>query len=704
MLSPFYNFLATRILGFLQTTEIKPGDKFHIQFEKKEQVRSLYDALVTTQDAQAFIYKTKLNENYRTYWFKSRYTFVIVAATDEKISPDFLTHLRNKVGTPQEDFANTAIIFIHDTNLDSLVQGAVGFHKEGMPFHMKSITKVLKNQIKESKLSFGDKEILQLSLDKKYFTNFEDSTPIFEYEEILSAVYSQHIDPQDYKNFSLFPDSLLSSEVNQKQIQRRLEENFELFNKVDKVHKYGNPDQDLEKSFEEKGISLLKNQSWAGVDYKDVKLSADKRKEVRPIIYKESSMDESSEGVAYWERPDGTSVVKSRIRHIVVFNDKDIDEFNLVFSFDNFLKSENLNLERHSNALSSVSGKRLKLKIKPTKGQTSFSKLKYKDEHAKFEFRVCIVDISHGILDAIKGNYSIGGKSGGEAIIISADEELVINPSGDDQRVEEIVADGQTVELGNQAEQLILKMNLPPADEDTPLTKFTLIVGNAHVPLGFKEGVEKPKVITGANVRKLKLKNKESFQLRGENKLIQGTAEYYTREEFKKDLEKERAIIDTGAEFFIGSHKGLEPAILELEPKIKLKYNALINYYRLNRLLPSLAYLNEELSQLCLDYVNTFNDLLNDLKNGSSLTQQEKNLIKLGTIEKVDEDREILLTPLHPINVAYQLLFHERVQSEEVTEDLMKRLDSLHLIPYIYHDEGNLYKPVEQSHSPEWSY
>lgn len=704
MLSPFYNYLAAKFLEFLQKTEIKPGDRYHIQFEKKEQVRSLYDALATTPSVQTYQYKTKSNENYQTYCFNSNQTIVIVAATDEEISADFLTHLRNKVGNPSEDFANTAIVFIHDTSLDSLIKGAIGFHKVNMPFHVKTISKDLKKQIKESKLSLGDQEILYLTIKKKDITDFEDLTSIFEYEEILSAVYCQNIGLDYYKDFGLFPDSLLTLEDDRNQIRSRLEENFKLFNKVDEIHKYGNPDQDLEKSFDEKGINRLKDQSWAGVDYKDVKLSADKRKEVKPIVYKESSINESAEGVVYWERPHGTSAVKSRIRHIMVFNEQDAEEINLTFSFEDFLKLEFLKMGQHANASGTVSGKKIKLKIKPTKGQTCFSKVTYSYDHVKFEFRVCIVEVHQGIFEAIKGNYSILGKPGVEVIAVNSDEDLIINTSGVDQRFEEIVAEGQTVELENQNEQLILKVNLPPAEEDIPLTKFILKVDSVLIPLGFIEGVEKPKIITGANVRKLKFELKESFQLRGDNKLILGTTEYFTREEFRKDLERERAIIESGAEFSKGFHTGLEPAILEIDPRIKLKYNALIKYYQINKLLPSLAYLNEELRQLCMEYVNTYFDLLSGLKNGSSLSQYEKNLIKLGTIEKVDEGREILFTPLHPINIAYQLLLREKVQSEKLPEDLMKRLNSLHLIPYIYHDDGNLYKPVEQSHSPEWSY
>lgn len=257
------------------------------------------------------------------------------------------------------------------------------------------------------------------------------------------------------------------------------------------MHKYGNPDQDLEKYFDEKGISKLKEQTWTGVEYKVVKFSADNRKAVKPIAYIESSIYETSQGVVYWERPDGTSTTKSRIRHIMVFNNKYAEEINLTFSFDGFLKAEFLKVEQHSNASGTISGKKIKLKIKPIKGQTDFSKVTYKDEYAKFEFRVCIVAVQKEIFDAIKGNYTIIRKPSLEVIAVNSEEDLVINPSGDNQIFEEIVVEGQIVELENLEEQLILKMNVAPNDEDISLTKFSLKVDNSLIPLGFREGVRK---------------------------------------------------------------------------------------------------------------------------------------------------------------------------------------------------------------------
>ena len=67
------------------------------------------------------------------------------------------------------------------------------------------------------------------------------------------------------------------------------------------------------------------------------------------------------------------------------------------------------------------------------------------------------------------------------------------------------------------------------------------------------------------------------------------------------------------------------------------------------------------------------------------------------------ENGEILLTPLHPINVMYQMEIQKQIISEKLHESLAKRLESLYLLPYIA-EYKTLYKPIEKSHSKEWKY
>src|SRR5699024_717844 len=86
------------------------------------------------------------------------------------------------------------------------------------------------------------------------------------------------------------------------------------------------------------------------------------------------------------------------------------------------------------------------------------------------------------------------------------------------------------------------------------------------------------------------------------------------------------------------------------------------------------------------------------------LSKEQRNIGKLGTIYRLDGDKEILLTPLHPINVSYQLMINNMIDDEEVEESILKLLSSRYLMPYIYKEKDSLYKVVDQNHSPEWTY
>jgi len=60
------------------------------------------------------------------------------------------------------------------------------------------------------------------------------------------------------------------------------------------------------------------------------------------------------------------------------------------------------------------------------------------------------------------------------------------------------------------------------------------------------------------------------------------------------------------------------------------------------------------------------------------------------------------MSPLHPLNVLYQLTLMNEEAIGEVRDDLIEKLSPLYLLPYIKNEDRVLYHAVEQKHSPEW--
>ena len=198
MLDQFYSYLSERILEFFKDNPLNPGAKYNIQFETEEQVRSLYNVLKENILSEIYEYKDEYgNIKYKSYELNfNNGKELIVAATIDNIQPDFLTRLRNMVGH-EEGYENKGILFIHNTNLDSIIGGTESFSKEGMPFHVNYIQSNIREKILSNNLSEVDKVIVEKDLERKNNSLFLDNNSIFEYREILEIINKGSIDKNE---------------------------------------------------------------------------------------------------------------------------------------------------------------------------------------------------------------------------------------------------------------------------------------------------------------------------------------------------------------------------------------------------------------------------------------------------------------------------------------------------------------------------
>ena len=698
MLDQFYSYLSEKIVDFFNDNPLSSGAKFNIQFETEEEVRELYNTLrqVSTLTADFNYVDSNGVVKYRTYLLNFQGIKLIVAATIDDVQPDFLTRLRNLVGVEQ-GYEDKAILFIHNTTLDSIMGGTESFSKESMPFHIDSIQQDIKNRMNNSGFSILDKAIIELDLDKKKNDVFRDNNSIFEYKEILAIVNGSSIEKDKYKNFGLFFDDRLSKCEDEKEIKKQLKRNASYYERVDEIHNYGNPETQLEKYFEEKGIEKLKGDNWREVEFKVVEKSVEEKLKTQPLQYVGSNVN--------WDRPEGSSKAKSRIRNVIVFNEEKRENIELEFNFDDFLKKEYLRTVE-GNIYVVTSGKKIKATILPEVEDTSFYKIIYKDEkNIKFEFRIVMLYCNEKYLDPIKTKYSVNCKKKDQYISINTNESKII--------FNEFATTEITYNLDNNYEVINInsdeKLEIKIADNfayenDNDLIKFKLKIKDTQIPIGVVGTSEKIPPIDGLKVWKLKNEKKNDFKSIGENKLQYGTKEYFTRDEFRKNLDLEKKIVELEGMYFIETNEGLVVKQLEISQEIRSAYWDILNYYKINNKLPSLTYLNDEVKSLYEKFIKCYIKELNAIKEGSYLTKEEKNLFKIGSIKRELEDREILFTPLHPLNIAYQLHLNNNISDNDYIDEIIKKFTSTYLLPYFIEDDSKLYIPVEQNHSPEWKY
>lgn len=695
MSNQFYSYLSDRIISFFQQNPLTSGSKYNIQFETEEQVRNLYEKLKDNTLYREYEYKDLNGEvKYKSYQLDFNGIGLIVSSTMDNVQPDFLTRLRNMVGL-EEGYENKAILFIHNTTLDSIIGGTESFAKGGMPFHIDSIQKDIKKKLAGDLFNEVDKSIIESDLERKRNALFGDNNSVFEYEDVLDILNKGYIPREQYKDFGLFYDDKLS-ELTGRELKKRLKDNALYFTRVDEIHNYGNPETQLEKYFDDNGISKLKDKGWMEVEYKTVEKSVENKKNTKPLEYLSSSEE--------WDKEEGTSKAKSRIRNIIVFNEDGKDEVELEFAFDDYLKNEFIQ-KTEGEVSVKASGYKLKVTIKDVEGKPNFFRVVYKVDNLKFEFKIAMFRCSPKYFESIKSKYSLVIKKKEKYISINTNEsEIVFNEFSEGNTVYEVDSNNDVINISND-EKLTVKIsdNFEYVN-DNDLVRFDLRIGHELIPLGMVGTNEKSISIEGFKVWKLKREKSCDFRVVGDNKLQHGTKEYFARDEFRKTLAVEKKLLELEGLCFIENSEGIESVDLEIDSGVEHAYRKIIDYYNLSRKLPSLSYLNSDLKNLYINFVKEYVSALNKIEEGAYLTKSEKNLFRIGTIKRKVEDRELIFTSLHPLNIAYQLHLNYSLDSEEMTDDVLKKFTSTYLLPYIIDEDDKLFIPMEQTHSPEWKY
>lgn len=707
----FYSYLAHLIDRFLSGVNIQPGEKYHIQFEREEQVLNLVNEIKNnTIRISPFSMPTE-DGFYYSQTLDYVQTKVLIASNIEEVTPDFLTTLRNKVGVQEEPFENLAMILIHNSNLDSLVQGMTSFSKEGMPFHINSIENDLQKMMNQSHLSLEEKEILKFSVKSmKAQQGLHEKVTLFDYQNILTVLNNGKLEVEEYKSFGLFYDAeLFNTPRTPKEINERLKENHTLFSDVEIAHQYGSTESSLERHFDDYGVKILSEpETWQNVDFGSVRRSNQKKLEGKGLEYLEASKKLTFEGLEYWERGDGETKSKQRKRNIIVFNPDKLENISLEFAFNDFIKNHYINENKISHSIQvEQAGKKIRIHLKHEIGQTTFYGFKYKTELSPaFEFRITVVELHSKFLQTIQTSYAIHlSKSKGSCLLINSDDEhWFFNKNADEIIKGNLVEAQNTFDITEDQELVVSRSAENNSDED--LIYFNIQLPHTNIPFAVQDVVERPVPIGGFSVWKSKREKQEHFTYRIENekmKIVQGTRETFAQGEFKRSLERERRLLETNHLFFIEDNLGeIFPQSISVSEPLKEAYCDLLRYFSANNLLPSLAYFDDDYIQLANKYIDIYLNELNQLQNGQSLNQNQRDLALVGTIQKGQINPEWLFTPLHPLNLAYQLQLNHLVGDEQINDELLHSMRSTNLLPYVNFN-SKLYKAIEMLDSYEWS-
>ena len=717
MLNEFYDYIAKNTISFFQehAEVMRPGDRYCLKLDTEEMVTGVDRALKSITALNNIQGSFEYGEVYSTFTIKVRPDLeIVIASKINGMTDDFLATLRNAELTSK----HFPILMVTYSTIDTITSGTGDLAANGMPFHASSIVSKIKDDIQSAQLSVADKTLLEYELERKQSDRFIDKSSLFEYSDLLTVLERGFVEKADYPRFCLLADPESRSMGDEKKIQERLTDNHRLFEQIDHVVRHGNISDDLEKDFDSSFISYLvnckkKNIPWyEDYTYVQVKASQDKLKKKldNPLFIENSGVEVYSGSPLeysflpdeqFFIRDDGDTKAKRRKKNIMVYNPDHKESVTINIRTNITIRQSGLEM---NGCKVTSSSKLIQIIINP-EGCT-FAQVKITDTNNNITYviKVCVIDVPPKYLESIQTSYLLNvPKSLKRATIqvYGISKVLVINAGFDEITNANIVSDGIYECRYNQT--LNLLFDEETIDTDTGYLNCKLKFGTIIVPLQIRDEVSKPIELTGSGAFKWKFSEKKSLGYRN-GKVIAGTTEFSIRGAFRYPLSVEEAIVENEWLAVRETPNGLEEYPLNVTDEIRSAYIRLLKTYRHKKTLPSLAYYSLDLLDVAQSYVNTVEQEFVAIQAGSTLNAKQNHALLLGCVIKNYDEEAIAMSPVHPLNVMYQIALTREEEVGAVRENLIEKLTALYLVPFIKDTNKNLYQAIEQKYAPEWRY
>lgn len=682
----FYKYIVDNILvDYFSNKIAKAGEHYSLVIENNAHRKGIIEAFANSSHSKSLviseIYEGRMKDSgidrYETCEFDAddEGDSVPLIIADVDSGKEYLPTIRNSVnkGKKYEKYA-TLFILSNNAAVDTLSTASINLESAGYPLCAKEIKKYINNKLTSINIPAYESEYIKKSLEKIAEQIENESCDLFDFEDVLHVLEAETIEGS-FNKLEYFNDgAILKKDFKDKQIKKRIEENQFYFNAVNAI--ISNPDDDdkeesLCKYLDEKMAKHIASNPdcWQSIDFSEIKKSIDKKNATANLAkLKVSFFDEKGDELSdafYYYIPGPTNKKKSTSYYIICHKDLTVSakiEFNKIVKdkiSDNKIKT------RDRFVLTSVGDKVVNFFVGEGDNRHSFSLLKLPVDKSVFENIAMYTKIS------AKGDLIVTVPEDVDSLTIGNGTNDYVNPK------EEIEwnDDCRIVLQNDDVEETKKNVNV---DFYGHKIKMTFNFDNAKVlpkqPLDFFEYI---------------WTNKESFfDARSQNFSVLSnkskTVEYSTSEgRFRDLLVLENQIIQKKMVCVkdYDESGSFTAEKLDLDEKISDCLNKIFLYYQRIGSIPTLSFLDDEITSLYKEYLNSVLQTVEKIEPGANVSKKQHSITKLGVVECTNGD--VWLSPLHPINVAFILSFKENFDGKESHRGILKLIGPYYLIPFL---------------------
>ncbi|MCL1076570.1 DNA phosphorothioation-dependent restriction protein DptH [Parashewanella spongiae] len=612
-------------------------------------------------------------------------------AESEGFTENFISHLRDVVSSPSDYLSGSALLIIHNSLLDTLINSATDLGIQDQVWSPKRIHDALKGLIDHTDKA---KDVSECLLADQFETILEDGATMFGFESLYKAVQDGDL---RFNELGMFNDPLIiEMSGNKKQIKKRLEANRELHDQIsfNVEHFAGRLPEQL-KAFSEKFVDKhFTDDAWKDLDF-EVYEQEKKRNLKQQLVLVEEQI---TEGTTITARNRAESKAGQRDRQIIIELDEDVNEFEIKLNFQgagNLDKSQFSIQPKQSpiKAADVITRNSLKSASATLKGayqnEPLFFNLTLKRDvtSENHKFRCLVVRKGEFYLEPLKNMF----------IIEHSKQRITLNT--EDNKLELSENNGHTFHL-TDTKQVIDNSSFSVADfenlaNESDEIEFFIKSGDNKLAINIEGAIATDSLSLPLLLNKgryFKLFSDEYF---GEfyskkGKVGIDNSEFIVPGLRLKLLRLEEEFINTQSVALIDGEPFELEQLKTIDDDIHQSYQSLFKYLAVKRTTPSLVSWGEEYTDLVEDIVECYLSYLASIETGNVLKPKQKQALKIGLVKR---DGEEFYSPFHPLILSYFLQLRQSIKQDDtdsfnqLADITIQRLTPKGLIPYTYHSE-----------------
>ncbi|EHG8446481.1 DNA phosphorothioation-dependent restriction protein DptH [Salmonella enterica subsp. enterica] len=632
---------------------------------------------------------------------------VLHGAEAPAFTENYISHLRDEVAGRSGVFAQTALLIIHNSMLDTLINSTKDVAAPDAIWYPQTFSHQLEKLITTDS---NRSELSRCLLEDQLSTVLDEGATVFGFSSLYRLLDDGNL---DFSELHLFKDDELLN-YSQKQLRTRLNENRKLYRQIeDSVERYSGQLENVLPEFSSKFIQehFYDKDDWRELDFSDYRKEKEQNSEQKLVLE-----NVSVENGEVWQRAKSASKAGRRDISLLVQVQPGQSKAELEFSFQGNDLQDNQIKIAHNRQLknapfwrtSRAGGKSSRIMASvPFDGHPCFFSLELTNRNnsaEEYKFRLLLVEQGQFWLNDIQHCYRI--EPGKDQITLQLeDNTLRIAESGN-----------LTCTLDDESEDIdcqhYAQVNFETLANQSDLVQFALVSGDSRLSFniegpGAEEGLTLPLLFDQSRFNKLFKEEGNATWNRLKGRIILDNTEHKVVGVRQQLLILEASLIE---QRLLGT--GSDDSVFALDelltsyPDLHNAYEQLFAYYHRRNTLPSLVSWSAEYRTLVSYIVTTFEQALQQIGLSRALTAQEKRLLHLGICRNDSHER---LSPLHPLVLAYHLQLAETIVAESEQNDsasfatlppiTLDRLMVSGLMPFVYHSEHEYaqLQPVEEN-------